>query len=199
MLTSFGSILDLFRLRGLGELPPALLLLFPPLAVLFDLPQEFLLVGEQVGNSRVLLQLGSPFGVLLGELSLLALLCSRRLLDFVSQPDWCPLGLWLYALMVSDWNPKETSDILLGLLIEPAMVLQNCFRRLVLATATGSKPPPRCPKIMVENICATPHRPDKASEPQNNFDPLAPSSGVFCDPCPSLGMISPTGDSIIGV
>ena len=60
-----------------------LLLLLPPLGLL-DLLQNLLLVGEQVRDAGVLLQLGLPLRVLLGLLPGFALLSGRSLFDLVS-------------------------------------------------------------------------------------------------------------------
>jgi hypothetical protein len=88
--------LGLRRVVGcLSEFTAALQLLFPPLAVLLDLVQKFLFVGEQIGDAGVLLQLAFPLRVLLGQLSRLALLRGGRLLDFVPQPDRRPLRFGL--------------------------------------------------------------------------------------------------------
>ncbi|GJC86946.1 hypothetical protein ColLi_09784 [Colletotrichum liriopes] len=83
------------RLGGLCHLAALLRLLLLPQLLLLNLLEDLLLVGEQVRDAGILLELGAPFRVLLGELSLFPLLGRRRLFDLVAEADGRPLGLWL--------------------------------------------------------------------------------------------------------
>ncbi|TFB04081.1 hypothetical protein CCMA1212_003567 [Trichoderma ghanense] len=85
------------RLGGLCHFFPPLGLLGLLGALLLNLLQHPLLVGEQVGDAGVLLQLGAPFRVLLGQLAVFSLLGGRGLLDLVAEAGCRPLGLWFCA------------------------------------------------------------------------------------------------------
>lgn len=105
----FFSLPGLFLLSGL---------------LLFNLLQQPLLVGEQVRDTRVLLELGAPFWVLLGVLSVFSLLCGGLFLDLVSQTSGAPLGLGLCGRsvrLVDTSLDRCFMDSLLGLLIDPAI------------------------------------------------------------------------------
>jgi hypothetical protein len=123
-------LLGLSRVGGLGQLAASLQLLLFPGAGLLDLVQQPLLVGEQVGNAGVLLQLAPPFRVLLGQLPRLALLRGRRLFDLVPQPDGRPLGLGLWCLLASlelkaRVDAELLTDFLACLLTRPLLGICN--------------------------------------------------------------------------
>ncbi|GKT40036.1 uncharacterized protein ColSpa_00217 [Colletotrichum spaethianum] len=75
------------RLGGLCHLAALLRLLLLPQLLLLNLLEDLLLVGEQVRDAGVLLELGPPFRVLFGELSLFPLLGRRRLFDLMPEAD----------------------------------------------------------------------------------------------------------------
>jgi hypothetical protein len=118
------------------------LLFFPPETVLLDLVQQLLLVGEQVGDARVLLELAPPFWVLLGELLRLALLVGRCLFDLVPQPGRRPLGLWLCEGIsgLEGSGRDRVVNALFGLFIEPAIVEKLDFYVLMVRL----QQPPDC-------------------------------------------------------